>query len=156
MFYIEFPIMSKAISTLLYLPLAQINMKKVEVVAGIIYFDNKILCVQRPKNKFNYISEKFEFPGGKIEKNESREEALHRELLEELSISTIIKSLFLTIVHQYPDFELTMHSYICEVNSNKITLNEHISQEWLSIDELERLDWAAADVPVVNRLMSKK
>lgn len=148
--------MSKAISTLLYLPLAQINMKKVEVVAGIIYFDNKILCVQRPKNKFNYISEKFEFPGGKIEKNESREEALHRELLEELSISTIIKSLFLTIVHQYPDFELTMHSYICEVNSNKITLNEHISQEWLSIDELERLDWAAADVPVVNRLMSKK
>ena len=60
-------------------------MKKIEVVAGIIFFEDKILCVQRPKNKLTYISEKFEFPGGKIEKNETNIEALNRELLEELN-----------------------------------------------------------------------
>jgi 8-oxo-dGTP diphosphatase len=129
-------------------------MKKVEVVAAIIYFENKILCVQRPKNKLNYISEKFEFPGGKIEYGETKEEALERELNEELNILTNIKSLFITVVHQYPDFELTMHSFICEANSKELTLNEHIALEWLSINELEKLDWAAADIPIVNKLIS--
>jgi 8-oxo-dGTP diphosphatase len=129
-------------------------MKKVEVVAAIIYFENKILCVQRPKNTLNYISEKFEFPGGKIEYGETKEEALERELKEELNILTNIKSLFITVVHQYPDFELTMHSFICEANSKELTLNEHIALEWLSINELEKLDWAAADIPIVNKLIS--
>lgn len=129
-------------------------MKKVEVVAAIIYFENKILCVQRPKNKLKYISEKFEFPGGKIEYGETKEEALERELNEELNILTNIKSLFITVVHQYPDFELTMHSFICEANSKELTLNEHIALEWLSINELEKLDWAAADIPIVNKLIS--
>ena len=67
-------------------------MKKVEVVAGVIFCQNQILCVQRPKNKLHYISEKYEFPGGKIEEEETKEEALHRELLEELNLSTNIKS----------------------------------------------------------------
>jgi 8-oxo-dGTP diphosphatase len=129
-------------------------MKKIEVVAGVIYFEDVILCVQRPKNKYSYISEKFEFPGGKIEDGESKEEALHRELLEELNLSTKIKSSFLTVVHQYPDFELTMHSYICEVETQNLTLSEHIDQKWLKIDELNSLDWAAADVPIVDMLVS--
>jgi 8-oxo-dGTP diphosphatase len=129
-------------------------MKKVEVVAGIIFFKDQILCVQRPKNKLQYISEKFEFPGGKIEIGETEKEALHRELFEELSISIRIKSLFLTIEHEYPDFELTMHSYICEVESKELTLNEHISLKWLTLNELQKLDWAAADIPIVNKLVS--
>lgn len=128
-------------------------MKKIEVVAGIIYFENKILCVQRPKNKLSYISEKFEFPGGKIEQGETQEEALNRELLEELNIVVTIKSFFTTVVHEYPDFELTMHSYICEVKTKELTLNEHIDQKWLNLDELNKLDWAAADVPIVNKLI---
>lgn len=128
-------------------------MKKIEVVAGIIYFDNKILCVQRPKNKHLYISEKFEFPGGKIEIGETKEEALNRELLEELNITANIKSVYHTNVHQYPDFELTMHSFICEIDTNKIILNEHISHQWLSSTELKKLDWAAADIPIVNKLV---
>jgi 8-oxo-dGTP diphosphatase len=128
-------------------------MKKIEVVAAIIYFDNKILCVQRPKNKLSYISEKFEFPGGKIEQGETQKEALKRELMEELNIITDIKSLFLTVVHEYPDFELTMHSYICEVETKELILHEHIAQEWLALKELNKLDWAAADIPIVNKLV---
>lgn len=129
-------------------------MKKIKVVAGIIFFENQLLCVQRPKNKLQYISEKFEFPGGKIEYGETNEEALHRELFEELSISTNIKSFYTTVVHQYPDFELTMHSYICDINSKEITLNEHIDKKWLMINQLDSLDWAAADIPIVNKLIS--
>jgi 8-oxo-dGTP diphosphatase len=128
-------------------------MRKIEVVAAIICFEDEILCVQRPKNKLSYISEKFEFPGGKIEQGETREEALKRELLEELNILTEIKSFFITVVHEYPDFELTMHSYICKVMTKELNLNEHIAQEWLSLNELNKLDWAAADIPIVNKLI---
>jgi 8-oxo-dGTP diphosphatase len=129
-------------------------MKKIEVVAGVINWKDLILCVQRPKNTLSYISKKFEFPGGKIEEGETKEQALHRELFEELNISTKIKSFFITVVHDYPDFELTMHSFICEVDSKELTLNEHIDQKWLTIKELDSLDWAAADVPIVQRLIN--
>jgi 8-oxo-dGTP diphosphatase len=128
-------------------------MKKIEVVAAIIYFENKILCVQRPKNKLSYISEKFEFPGGKIEQGETQKDALKRELFEELNITTNIQELFLTVAYEYPDFELTLHSYICEVKTKALTLNEHIAQEWLTLSELKKLDWAAADIPIVNKLI---
>lgn len=128
-------------------------MKKIEVVAGVIFFEDHVLCVQRPKNKLNYISEKFEFPGGKIEQGETKEEALHRELLEELNVSTKIKSFFLTVVHEYPDFELTMHSFTCEVESQEIALHEHIDRKWLTINKLHELDWAAADIPIVEKLV---
>jgi 8-oxo-dGTP diphosphatase len=128
-------------------------MKKIEVVAGIIFFEDKILCVQRPNNKLTYISEKFEFPGGKIEKNETNIEALNRELLEELNLNVEIKDFFTTVIHEYPDFELTMHSYICKVNTKEVVLNEHISLEWLDVKELKKLDWAGADIPIVDKLI---
>jgi len=129
-------------------------MKKIEVVAGIIFCGDDILSVQRPKNKLQYISEKFEFPGGKVEEGETKEEALHRELLEELNLLIKIKSFLMTVVHLYPDFELTMHSYICEVDSKEITLNEHIDKKWLKVNELNQLDWAAADIPIVEKLIA--
>ena len=129
-------------------------MKRIEVVAGVIFYQDQILCVQRPKNKFNYISEKFEFPGGKIEEGETREEALHRELFEELTISIKIKSFYLTVDYEYPDFELTMHSFICEVETKALTLHEHIDHKWLPLEELTMPDWAAADIPIVDKLLS--
>lgn len=128
-------------------------MKKIEVVAGVIFWNNLILCVQRPKNKLHYISEKYEFPGGKIEEGETKEDALQREIIEELNISINIKSFFITVVHEYPDFELTMHSFICEAASKEVTLNEHINKKWLNINELTKLEWAAADIPIVNKLV---
>jgi 8-oxo-dGTP diphosphatase len=129
-------------------------MKKIEVVAGVIFWKDYILCVQRPKNKLHYISEKFEFPGGKIEEGETKEEALNRELLEELNLSIKIKSFLITVVHLYADFELTMHSYICEVDSKDLTLNEHIDKKWLKVNELNQLDWAGADIPIVEKLVA--
>ena len=128
-------------------------MKKIEVVAGVIFYKDSILCVQRPPNKLHYISEKYEFPGGKIEEGESQKEALHHELLEELNLPTEIQSHFLTVVHEYPDFELTMHSYICKVDSKELTLNEHIDQKWLNVENISSLDWAAADIPIVDKLI---
>ena len=128
-------------------------MKKIEVVAAIVYFEDEILCVQRPKNRLSYISEKFEFPGGKIEENETKKEALKRELFEELNfVPKKIDDLFLTVTHQYPDFELTMHSFKCYSETKDIQLNEHIAAEWLSLKNLKKLDWAEADIPIVNRL----
>ncbi|AEE20806.1 (deoxy)nucleoside triphosphate pyrophosphohydrolase [Dokdonia sp. 4H-3-7-5] len=128
-------------------------MKKIEVVAAIIKYGEEILCLQRPKNKLTYISEKFEFPGGKIEFGETNIEALKRELIEELEIEPSIGDLFLTINHQYPDFEIKMHSYICKVQTKEISLKEHISAEWLILDKLNSLDWAAADIPIVQKLI---
>ncbi|WP_051160185.1 (deoxy)nucleoside triphosphate pyrophosphohydrolase [Cyclobacterium qasimii] len=131
-------------------------MKNIEVVAGIIFHEELILCVQKPKSIHQYISEKFEFPGGKIEAGETKEEALHRELQEELSLSASIKSLFLTVTYRYPDFELTMHGFICEVDTKALTLHEHIHHEWLPLQTLHKLDWAAADIPIVEKLMAIK
>lgn len=129
-------------------------MKQISVVAGIIYYKNEILCVQRAINKFDYISKKFEFPGGKIEEGETREDALRREIMEELEMEVEVKELFLTVTHPYPDFELTMHSYICEVAYRQLTLHEHIDYKWLTLKNLKDLDWAAADIPIVNKLVA--
>jgi len=129
-------------------------MKKVEVVAGIIKCKNKILCVQRPKNKLIYISHKFEFPGGKIEIGETKKEALSRELIEELGITPKIADLFLTVDYEYPDFKLIMHSFLCHSENQQLQLNEHIDKKWLTIKQLTQLDWAAADIPIVNKLIN--
>jgi 8-oxo-dGTP diphosphatase len=134
----------------------ELTKKEIEVVAGIIYHQDTVLCVQRPKSKLEYISEKYEFPGGKIEKDETKEDALYRELLEELNLSPKITSFFLKVTHEYPDFELTMHSFICVVDSKELTLKEHIDKKWLKVTELTKLDWAAADIPIVNKLVSNE
>ena len=127
-------------------------MKKVEVVAAIIINDGQILSVQRPEHKLQYISKKFEFPGGKIEVGETSEEALRRELNEELDLDVEIGDLFLTVDHTYPDFNLIMHSFIVNTESRKVNLNEHISKVWLDKDMLSDVDWAAADIPIVDKL----
>jgi 8-oxo-dGTP diphosphatase len=131
-------------------------MKKVEVVAAVITFNNKFLCVQRGESKFDYISKKFEFPGGKIEYGESKTNALKREILEELNVEIEIINELITINHLYPDFELTMHSYLCTINSIQLELKEHLDFKWLNLDELHVLDWAAADVPIVDALLNKR
>jgi len=126
--------------------------KKIEVVAAIIMCDHHILCTQRGESKYDYISLKFEFPGGKIEKGETNKEALKRELIEELSITPEIGNHFLTIHHEYPDFELTMHCYLCSAESRNVSLNVHKSCQWLLKSQLTDLDWAEADKPIIQKL----
>lgn len=130
-------------------------MKHIEVVAAIIKNDNKILCVQRNENKLSYISKKYEFPGGKMEPNETKVETIVREIKEELSMDIIVNEEFLTVTHEYPDFLLTMHSFVCTSHNSDLVLNEHIDYKWLNVDELIKLDWAAADIPIVNKLIAK-
>ena len=129
-------------------------MKQIEVVAAIIKKDNKILCVQRNENKLSYISKKYEFPGGKMEANETKKETILREIKEELAMDINVKEEFLTVTHQYPDFLLIMHSFICTSNESKVTLTEHIDYKWLELEDLDKLDWAAADVPIVKKLIA--
>jgi 8-oxo-dGTP diphosphatase len=129
-------------------------MKKVEVVAAVIFHNNKILCVQRGDNKYNYIAFKYEFPGGKVESGETNEAAIKREILEELNLDISIDSQFITVNHQYPDFILVMHSFICSCNNPEIVLSEHVDFKWLDKTELKKLDWAAADIPIVDKLIA--
>jgi len=128
-------------------------MKHITVSAAVIFFDNKILCVQRNENKFEYISKKYEFPGGKIEEGESKIEALKREIDEELKMEIEVQEEFLTVTHQYPDLLLTMHSFKCRAKNDQVTLTEHIDYQWLLQTEISHLDWAAADIPIVEKLM---
>lgn len=130
------------------------KMKHVEVVAGIILYKKQILCVQRNENKLQYISKKYEFPGGKMESGETKIETLKREILEELKMKVEVREEFLTVFHEYPDFKLTMHSYICNCKNKKLTLTEHIDFKWLDKAHIANLDWAAADIPIVNKLIN--
>ena len=125
----------------------------ITAVAASIYWNGKVLCVQRAEHEKEYISLKWEFPGGKVEVGESREEALVREIREELSVDIEVSEFLMTVEHTYPDFHLTMHVFKCVLDNGEITLNEHVAHKWLSIDELDQLDWAAADIPVVKSLM---
>ena len=131
-------------------------MKKIDVVAAIIQCGEETLCVQRGLAKLEYISKKYEFPGGKIEAGETKESAIIREIKEELQLDIIEPIYFNTVNHQYPDFFITMHSFICLVKNKDIVLTEHIDQKWLEIEELGSLDWAAADIPIVQKLQTER
>lgn len=126
-----------------------------EVVAGIILYQDEILCMQRNKGKYDYISYKYEFPGGKIEPGESAPAALKRELQEEMDLDVAVEKedFFMTVRHEYPDFKITMHSYLCRVNSKKFTLKEHSDFKWLKKDQITELDWVEADLPIVKKLI---
>ena len=128
-------------------------MKHIEVVAAVIENENQYLCVQRNANKYDYISYKYEFPGGKVEINETNEEALIREIQEELNLEIQIQKHIITVEHTYPDFKISMHTYLCNSHNRILTLNEHIDHKWLAKADLPSLDWAAADVPIVDYLL---
>ena len=124
-------------------------MKSIEVVAAIIMDGDKILATQRGYGDFKGG---WEFPGGKVEQNESREEALLREIREELDVEIVIKSYLTTVEYDYPNFHLTMHCFICEVISGELKLIEHEASRWLSSKELGTITWLPADVDVLEKV----
>ena len=129
-------------------------MKKVDVVAAVIQKDNKIFYAQR--NLVKSMGGKREFPGGKIELGETKEEALVREIKEELDSDIVVDKYLITVEHDYPTFHITMHAYLCRLVKGELTLKEHNDSVWLSKGELLNLDWADADMPIVENVLKKK
>lgn len=129
-------------------------MKQVHVVSGIMKNENgHILCTKRSSN--GRLPDKWEFPGGKIEPGESKQQTLVRELREELGIEAIIGKHFCTVTHQYPEFHLTMDVFDIEQFSGDITLYVHQNAKWVSPNKLLTLDWLEADYPVVRQLQNR-
>ncbi|GJM57248.1 (deoxy)nucleoside triphosphate pyrophosphohydrolase [uncultured Dubosiella sp.] len=123
--------------------------KEIDVVAAIIVKDQYILATQRGYGDFKGG---WEFPGGKVEVNESKEHALEREIAEELKVKIRIDSFFMHVDHEYPDFILHMDCFLCSIEEGKIVLVEHENAKWLSIDQLDTVDWLPADVAVAKKL----
>lgn len=127
-------------------------MKRIEVVAGIIKDGNKIFATQR-----GYGEQKgfWEFPGGKMEPGETPQQALARELKEELAINVNVGDFICTVEYDYPAFHLTMHCFYCSVIGGELTLLEHEAAKWLSRAELYSVDWLPADIEVVKAIEAR-
>lgn len=110
-------------------------MKHLEVVAAILIYDGKILCMERGKGKYDYVSFKYEFPGGKIEPGEAKHAALERELREEmkLNVSVAETDLFTTVEHTYPDFSITMYAFICHLKNPELIWEHHIAMTFVEL-----------------------
>ena len=130
--------------------------KTSRVVGAIIKDGDKYLCMQRPRSRYLYISEHWEFPGGKMESGESPEEALKREIWEELETRIVVERLVQTVEWDYPKFHLTMHCFWCHIESGSLTLKEHEAARWLREDQLDSVDWLPADKVVVEKIKKYK
>lgn len=128
-------------------------MKTIEVAAAIIVKDNKVFATQRGYGEFK---DGWEFPGGKLEPGESAQEALVREIREELDVDIRVGRLLETVEYDYPEFHLTMHCFICELLSEEIVLKEHEDARWLKEEELDTVDWLPADVGVIGKIFELK
>ena len=125
-------------------------MKQIEVVAAIIYDDEgRIFATQRG---YGDMKDGWEFPGGKMEQGETPEEALKREIWEELETKIVVERLVQTVEWEYPKFFLKMHCFLCSIESGSLTLKEHEAARWLSKDQLDSVDWLPADKVVVKEL----
>ena len=125
------------------------NMKEIKVVAAIIQKENKILATKRGYGEFINM---WEFPGGKIESGETKEQALVREIKEELNIEINVDKFAIDIEYQYPNFYLFMSCFMCSIKEGSIELLEHNDGKWITKEELNTLNWLPADIDAVNYL----
>lgn len=123
-----------------------------QVTCAIIVHENKILICQR--SAAMKMPLKWEFPGGKIEDGESKEDCLRREIQEELSIDISISKVLTPVEYQYPDFSLCLHPFVCKLESGTVLPTEHAQAVWVDAKDLENYDWAEADVPIVNEYLN--
>lgn len=124
-------------------------MKEIKVVAAIIQKENKILATKRGYGEFINM---WEFPGGKIESGETKEQALVREIKEELNIEISVDKFAVDIEYQYPNFYLFMSCFMCSIKEGSIELLEHNDGKWITKEELNTLNWLPADIDAVNYL----
>lgn len=130
-------------------------MKQIKTVAGVIKNEKgEILCTLRDQGKYDYVSFKWEFPGGKIEEGETLQQTLTRELQEELEIDVKIGDFFYQVEHDYPDFHLSMAVFECKLISKNMKMNVHKGLKWLSPNDIMKLDWAEADIPIAKKILN--
>ncbi len=126
------------------------TLKTIHVVGAVIINDKKVLSTQRGYG--NYAGW-WEFPGGKIEQGEEPEQALIREIAEELDATIIIDRYFDMVEYNYPEFHLSMRCYLCRLESGDISLLEHSSAKWLGRGDIRSVKWLQADIPIVDKLL---
>ena len=119
--------------------------KHYRVVAAVIEVGGEVLCMQRGVTRYPYTSHMWEFPGGKIEPGETPEQALHRELLEEMDLDVEVHELLATVTHDYPDFTITLAAYRCTTPDKHFIRREHAASCWLPWKDLPSLQWCEAD-----------
>ena len=124
-------------------------MKTIRVVAAIIIDDGKVFATQRGYGDFKGG---WEFPGGKIDVGETPEEALVREIKEELDTVVEVNELLDTVEYDYPNFHLKMHCFMARLISDSLILKEHEAAKWLNRDELDSVAWLPADVSLIDKL----
>ena len=128
-------------------------MNHIHVTCAIIERDGLVLAAQRSADMS--LPLKWEFPGGKIDPGESPEDCLRRELVEEMGIHVSVGKNLPISTHHYPNFAVTLYPFVCSIASGEIALHEHAAINWLPPEELSTLDWAEADVPVIESYLTE-
>ena len=122
------------------------------VVAAAIFNNNSVYCFKKGEHKFDYLSNRYEFPGGKIKDGESQRTALFREIREELKVKIDVGEKIIEFDYEYPDFSLSMTGFKCEVKEANFCLTEHTEVLLIHEKELKQLEWLPADIPIVNKI----
>lgn len=130
--------------------------KHFHVVAAVIAFNGRILCMQKGKTPYVYTSHHYEFPGGKVEKGETESDALQRELHEEMNYDVQPIRHLLTIEHSYPDFNITLSAWLCTACSDIFCMKEHEDFRWLAASNITTLNWCAADLPIAVQISKEQ
>lgn len=123
-------------------------LKTIHVVAAILQKDDKILIAKRNYGQFKGL---FEFPGGKIEEGESKEEALKREINEEFETSIKVNKFFMNVNYEYSDFTLNMDCFLCTLENDNLVLHDHSEIKWIDVNE-KNIEWVPADISVIENL----
>lgn len=123
--------------------------KNIKVVAAIIKKEKQIFATQRGYGDYK---DWWEFPGGKIEQGETPEEALVREIKEELDTIITVDRFLMTVEYDYPEFHLSMDCFFCIIESGNLTLLEHEAAKWLPVDNLRQVNWLPADMEIIEQI----
>ena len=121
------------------------NKKHYNVVAAVVVDDGKYLCMQRCRSQYAYITEHWEFPGGKVEEGETDHHTLLREIKEEMDWDIYVGRKLGSVIQEYPDFCITLTAYLCKGGDKAFKLLDHLDHKWLAREELDALNWTEGD-----------